>query len=146
MIKKTIYLLFTFSFLLSIITPAAFSYQFRDYTWGMPQKAVKERLVEEGREITEERNVLYYKDKLFNIDCRVVFLFTLTGHALCGIDLIWNNTDVGPKLKEELTKKYGEPVKLNAYTEEYTWTGPSEYEYDNLSLDYNYGDTRLQYY
>ncbi|MDP2922644.1 MAG: hypothetical protein Q8O30_02860, partial [Candidatus Omnitrophota bacterium] len=45
-----------------------------------------------------------------------------------------------------LTKKYGEPVKLNAYTEEYTWTGPSEYEYDNLSLDYNYGDTRLQYY
>jgi hypothetical protein len=143
MAKRVVYLLFVFSFLLM---PSAFAYQFRDYTWGTPQEEIKERLIKESIEVTAQRNALSYKDKIFNMDCQVVFLFTLGSRRLCNITLTWNNTAIGAKLKEELTKKYGEPQRHNPYTDEYVWAGPIEGKSDDLDLDYNYGDTRLEYY
>jgi len=122
----------------------AFAYQFRDYSWGTPRKTVEENLLNEKRELSQEQYAMHYNENIFGSDCEVVFLFTLSGQLLCAVNLIWDNTDIGPKLKEDLTKKYGEPVKFNAYTEEYTWPGSSDY--DKLTLDYNYGDTRLEYY
>ncbi|MDD4955141.1 MAG: hypothetical protein PHP17_03785 [Candidatus Omnitrophica bacterium] len=121
-----------------------FAYQFRDYTWGTPRKVIEENLLKGKMNFSKEQYAVYYNENIFGSDCKVVFLFTLSGELLCAVNLIWNNTDIGPKLKDELVKKYGDPVKLNAYTEEYTWPGTSDY--DKLNLDYNYGDTRLEYY
>ena len=143
MIKKATCFLLMFTFLL---IPYTFAYQFREYTWGTPRNAIREKLIKEGKKPQEESSAMYYREKIFDKDCQVAFLFTLSGQLLCGITLIWDATDLGARLKEELTKKYGEPVKLNPYTEEYTWTDSSSGESDDLKLDYNYGDTRLQYY
>jgi hypothetical protein len=126
--------------------PRVFAYQFRDYAWGAPRNVIKEELTKDGKEITEENSAMYYYEKIFGVNCQIAFLFTLSSQLLCGVTLIWNNTDIGVKLKEELTKKYGEPAKLNPYIEEYTWTDTNEAESDDLTLDYNYGDTRLEYY
>lgn|GEM_PF-745500 len=127
-----------------LVSGNIFAYQFRDYSWGTPLKVIEESLLKDKKELSKEQYAIYYNENIFGSDCKVVFLFTLSGELLCAINLIWNNTDIGPKLKDELTKKYGEPIKFNTYTEEYTWTGTSDY--DKLNLDYNYGDTRLEYY
>ena len=143
MFKRILYLFILSSLFLS---GNAFSYQFRDYSWGTPKSEIKEKLISQGKEVTDENNVLYYKDKIFDEDCQVCFIFTLGSQALCVITLTWNDTAVGAKLKEELAKKYGEPVKINPYSQEYTWTGHLEEKCDDLDLNYNRGDTRLQYY
>jgi hypothetical protein len=123
-----------------------FPYQFRDYKWGERQKTIKEKLLKAGKEVTERQNTLSYKDAIFGRDCRVELFFTLGQHALCCVNLVWDNTDIGAKLKEELTKKYGEPAKHNIYTQEYTWIDSSGDDYDNLNLDFNCLDTRLEYH
>ncbi|MFA5338393.1 MAG: hypothetical protein WC330_08670 [Candidatus Omnitrophota bacterium] len=139
--KRFFYLVLT---LCLLAAGNVFAYQFRDYTWGTPQNIIEENLLKEGRELSKEQYAIHYHENILGADCEVVFLFTLSGRLLCGVNLIWSNTDIGLRLKDELTKKYGEPVKFNAYTEEYTWVGSSDY--DKLDLDYNYGDTRLEYY
>ncbi|MDD5429286.1 MAG: hypothetical protein PHE97_01040 [Candidatus Omnitrophica bacterium] len=141
---RIFYMLFISFLVFANTVLGASTYQFRDYTWGEPRSVIKQRLLKEGRQVTEEQYAIYYREKIFNEDCQVVFLFTPSEQILGSVNLIWNSTETGAKLKDELTKKYGQPVKYNAYTEEYTWPGSSDY--DKLCLDYNYGDTRLQYY
>ncbi|MEI8348543.1 MAG: hypothetical protein WCI77_00175 [Candidatus Omnitrophota bacterium] len=125
------------------VIPEAFSFQFQDYTWGIPWAEVRDKINKEKKDTLESTYTLSYSEEALGYDAVVTFVFTPGGKLLASVSIEWKTPAVAQVIKDRLTKEYGEPTK-NPYTEEYTWQGASDAE--SLFLDCDAHETELYYY
>ena len=125
------------------------SAQYEDYEWGLSKQEAKSQIEKKGHSIIKENKLdedgeikLFYKDKFFDKEIIVTFLFTPISCKLCSIRVASDDEDLGRDLKPILKEKYGEPIKKDKYEDNYAWM---ENGSPKLILDYNV-ETTLIYF
>lgn len=114
MLRKTSFLVVLFILLFTLVSVAE-EYDFRNINWGMSIEEVKNN--EELELVYETENSLMYETMLNSNDFYLVYFFDdskLTQGVYSLKETFYNNLKYVrcyEKLKENLTEKYGEPIK-----------------------------------
>lgn len=133
------FLLSTFLFVLY-----CYPYQFEDYKWGDKKKDILDKLNSSQKIFFEMGSSIGYLDTIAGHECMVKLIFSPKSEELASIELVWDNKDLGERLKAWLIEKYGEGFIQIEGKNIYHWK--TDTPYDEIVLEYEFAVTKITYY
>ncbi|MBD3246129.1 MAG: hypothetical protein GF333_03870 [Candidatus Omnitrophica bacterium] len=134
-----------FFFSLSVLSFVCSGYQYESFEWNDTREETEQDvLVRENHIVFADEEHIVYQDKKYRHPCTVTLSFDSEDRLLEKVSVKWDTTEVGPRVRQVLTGKYGKPYSRSAYGQSYLWRDPQRDEV--VRLNYSVRSTELTYF